>query len=430
TCGAPERLHYAELQEEFRGKQSFAVGSQVSFVCRPGYMRSPGKSLTLTCGADLQWAPKEQFCTERSCKYPEQVDHGFIDVTDLKLGSVATFSCEKGYRLVGDDKISCVIRGEGVDWDKQLPFCEIIPCGPPPSITNGRYTEAANYVYQISVTYSCVDIPRGTVPFSLIGSDTIVCTSDEHSNGVWSGPPPQCRVVKCENPKVENAKKISGFGPTYIYKDSVQFECDPGYSMEGSAIITCEENNNWSPKPTCNEIVAELCEAPEVRNGVVIPVKSAYERGESVQIKCNAHCSFPDGTGEMTVTCQEQRTWSSFQNCACSTPAISSGFTPVISHGRVVKGQKHSYSVGDRITIECYAGYTLHGEAQIEYTRENQWAPAVPTCHLSGYIIAIICVLVAVVVLLAAFWAYKKFFSQNGKRDSTPCTAEYKMCKA
>lgn len=62
-----------------------------------------------------------------------------------------------------------------------------------------------------------------------------------------------------------------------------------------------------------------------------------------------------------------------------------SGSTPVISYGRVTAGQKPSYSVGDFITIECYTGYTLHGEAQIQYIGDNQWVPAVPTCQLSEY---------------------------------------------
>ncbi|NXG20246.1 C4BPA protein, partial [Grallaria varia] len=426
TCGPPDRKYYAELDERFQGIQSFPVGSQVSFICRPGYMKIPGKSLTLTCGPDSQWSPSEQFCTERKCTHPGELAHGFVHVTDLTFGSTATFSCQEGYRLLGND-ISCVVKGGAVDWDGPLPFCELIPCAPPPTIPNGSYREEANYVYQTAVTYICNEVPPGTHPFSLIGSDTIYCTSDEHSNGVWSGEPPQCKVVICKNPKVENGEKVSGFGPSYSYKDSVRFQCNTGYFMVGSEIITCEGDNTWSPpEPTCKKITADVCGAPKVTNAVVIPMKSAYEEGESVQIKCNAHCSFPDGTEEVTVRCQGQKTWTYFADCAC----ISSGSTPVISYGRVVAGQKPSYFVGDCITIECYAGYTLHGAAKIQYVGGNQWSPEVPSCQLSGYVIACICVLVAVVVLLAAFWAYKKFLSQNGKRDSTPCTAEYKICKA
>ncbi|NXP24509.1 C4BPA protein, partial [Scytalopus superciliaris] len=424
TCAPLPRLQYAEPKETLQESQNFPVGSQVSFICRPGYMRIPEKSSTLTCGPDLQWSPTEQFCTERKCKHPGDLEHGVVDVTDLTFGSTATVSCQEGYRLFGKDVITCVIKNGGVDWDSKLPFCEVIPCDSPPSIANGQHTEAANYVYQTAVTYRCNPVPEGSHPFSLIGPDTIYCAADERSNGVWSGPPPQCKVVNCEIPNVKNGKKISGFGPSYSYKDSVRFECNQGFFMVGSEIITCEQNNSWSPPaPICEKSV---CDAPEVTNGSVIPMKSVYEEGESVQIKCNAHCSFPDGTKEVTVFCQGQKTWAYFPNCAC----ISSGSTPVISYGRVVMGQKPSYFVGDCITIECYAGYTLHGAAEIRYVGENQWAPGVPTCQLSGYVIACICVLVAVVVLLAAFWAYKKFFSRNGKRDSTPCTAEYKICKA
>ncbi|KFV12833.1 C4b-binding protein alpha chain, partial [Pterocles gutturalis] len=426
TCTRPERLQYAELEEEFRAMESFPVGTTVSYICRPGYMRIPGKSSARTCGKDLQWSPTEQFCTERKCKHPGELEHGFINVTDLTFGSTATFSCEGGFRLRGTDEISCVIKDKGVDWNRDLPFCERIPCEPPPSIANGHYTEAPSYVYQTSVTYTCNVVPKGADPLSLIGPATIFCTYDAHSNGVWSEPPPQCRVVKCDNPKVENGKKTHGFGPSYSYKDSVVFECDPGYFLIGSAIITCGENNTWSPqKPTCEK---SGCGTPKIMHGVVIPVKSVYEGGESVQIKCHAHCTFPDGAEEMTVTCQGQDTWSSLQNCACGPP--SSGSTPHINYGRVIDGQKPSYSVGDFITIECYAGYTLHGEARIQYIGENQWVPGVPTCQLSFFLIILPKVIVAVVVFLAAFWVYKKFFSQNGKRDSTPCTAEYKICKA
>ncbi|XP_075631895.1 membrane cofactor protein isoform X2 [Balearica regulorum gibbericeps] len=413
TCAPPDRLQYAELKDSFGTMSSFPIGTTVSYICRPGYMPISGKSSTRTCGKDLQWLPTEQFCTARKCNHPGELEHGFVHVTDLTFGSKATFSCKEGFRLRGTDEISCIIQDKGVGWSKDLPFCEGIPCKPPPSIANGRYTEAATYVYETAVTYTCDDVPKGADPFSLIGPATIFCTYDAHLNGVWSEPPPQCKVVKCDNPKVENGRKISGFASSYSYRESVVFECDPGYFMIGSHIISCGENNTWSPpKPTCEKITEDVCGAPNIAHGVVIPAKSVYEGEESVQIKCNKHCTFPDGTEEMTITCRGRNTWSSLQNCACEPK--TSGFTPHISYGRVIDGQKPSYSVGDFITIECYAGYTLHGEARIQYIGENQWIPGVPTCQLSAYITAIICVIVALVVCLAAFWVYKKFFSQNG----------------
>ncbi|KFP20611.1 C4b-binding protein alpha chain, partial [Egretta garzetta] len=417
-CAFPDRLQYAEPEDVT--VTSFPVGTTLKYVCRPGFMRIPGKPSTRTC--------------ERKCKHPGELENGVTNVTDLTFGSKATFSCVEGFRLLGPHEISCVIKDKGVNWDRDLPFCEKIPCAPPPSIVNGHYTEAESYVYQTAVTYKCDKVPKGADPFSLIGSATIFCTTDKHSNGIWSHPPPQCKVVKCDDPKVENGRKKDGFGLSYTYMNSVVFECDPGYFMIGPEAITCGENSTWSQKPTCEK---SLCDAPKITHGVVIPVKSVYEGGESVQIKCNTYCAFPDGTKEMTVTCQGRHTWNASPNCTCSSGLPpTSGFTPEISYGRVIEGQKPSYSAGDFITIECYAGYTLHGEARIQYVGENQWVPGVPTCQLKMIFITLKLLLilpkvtVAIVVSLAAIWVYKACFSQNGKCDSTPCTAEYKSCKA
>ncbi|NXD27491.1 CR1L protein, partial [Spelaeornis formosus] len=382
ACPKPERLQYAELDENYREMESFPVGSKISFICRPGYVRVPGASLTWTCGDDLQWSSKGVFCEARKCRYPGDLENGYFDPTDLTFGSTLTFSCREGYRLRGNEEITCNIKNEGVDWSGGLPYCEKIPCEPPPQIADGSYEERESYVYQSSVTYRCRDVPRGSDPFSLIGPDTIHCTADANSNGVWSGPPPRCRVVKCEDPRVENGRKISGFGP-YRYKDSIVFQCNQGYFMVGAEVVTCEENNYWVPAiPVCEKITADVCPAPEVPNGVLIPSKPAYGKGESVQISCNAGCSFPGGSAEVTVTCQGQ-SWGPLQHCACESEG--SGSTPVINNGRVTAGEKPSYSVGDFITIECYSGYTLQGEARIQYIGNNQWVPAVPTCQLSEY---------------------------------------------
>ncbi|NXK46841.1 C4BPA protein, partial [Chauna torquata] len=406
TCMPPETLQYAELTESFSPMKSFPVGTTVTYVCRPGYMSIHGKSITRTCGEDLRWSQTEQFCTARKCSHPGELHNGVVHVTDLTFGSKATFSCATGFRLRGTHEIACVIKDKAVGWSGDLPFCERVPCEPPPKIANGRYTEAADYVYQTTVTYRCDDVPEGEDPFSLIGTPSIFCTLGADSNGVWSGPPPQCKVVKCKNPQIQNGRKLTGFGPLYSYGHSVTFECDPGYFMIGQDVITCKENNAWDPpKPTCEKVTEDVCGAPKISHGEVIPLQSQYRSGESVQIRCSPHCAFPDGVEEITVTCQGQNIWSSIQNCACDP--VHSDSSPVISHGRIIDGEKPTYSVGDFITIECYAGYTLHGAARIAYMGEGQWSPGVPTCRLSKLV-------VAVLMFLAAFWIYKKFFSQEG----------------
>ncbi|XP_021233259.1 membrane cofactor protein isoform X2 [Numida meleagris] len=329
---------------------SFPVGTTVTYTCLPGYKRIPGMPAARTCGGDLTWSSVDPFCTARTCNHPGDIENGFVHVTDLTFGSSANFSCEIGYRLIGSSQISCVIKGKGVDWNEEPPICYKISCEPPPSIANGHYSEEQDYVYQTAVRYTCDDVPYGKDPFSLVGEASIFCTADKDLNGVWSGPPPQCKVVTCENPEVENGRKLFGSAARYSYRDSVTFVCDPGYDMSGEDVITCQGNSTWyPPKPSC------------IKSGSVPPDSS-----------------------------------------------------PVISHGRIIEGKKPAYSVGDSITIECYVGYTLHGADRIQYIGEGRWSPEVPTCKLSVYIIVIICVIMAILMFLAAFWVCKKFISQEG----------------
>lgn len=67
ACMAPDRLQYAELEERFSTMKSFPIGTVVSYICRPGYIKIPGKLSARTCGEDLQWSPTEQFCTGNVC---------------------------------------------------------------------------------------------------------------------------------------------------------------------------------------------------------------------------------------------------------------------------------------------------------------------------------------------------------------------------
>ncbi|XP_067404732.1 membrane cofactor protein-like isoform X3 [Emydura macquarii macquarii] len=351
SCGGPPKLTSAELQDQFKNQTNFPVGTVVKYTCRPGYMKVPGESPAVSCGSNLEWSPVKEFCQRKSCAHPGDLEHGRVHVTDLLFGSEVTFSCVDGYRLFGAPSSRCVIDGRSVTWSHEIPFCEAIPCLPPPEIINGKHSGEPNadYTYGSSVTYSCNTVPKGSHPFSLIGEASIYCTSDTNKNGVWNAEAPICKVVKCSNAEVENGRKLSGFGPSYTYQNAIQFECNSGYYLVGSDVIKCQANNLWDPAiPTC-------------------------EKG---------------------------------------TPDVSENL--IIGNGRIKSGEKSNYSIGDIVTIECYTGYTLHGEPTLQYVGRNKWEPKIPICKLSVYIIVIICVIVIAAVVLVVIWMYKKFFSQKG----------------
>ncbi|XP_050810020.1 complement component receptor 1-like protein isoform X2 [Gopherus flavomarginatus] len=124
----------------------------------------------------------------KQCK-PLELENGRVHLTDIRFGATATFSCNEGYRLIGTTSAQCVTVGNEVDWDKEVPLCQAIPCPPPPGIIRGSHTGQSEqeFSYGSAVTYKC---EKGV---SLIGAASIYCTTKDNVNGQWSGPAPECK---------------------------------------------------------------------------------------------------------------------------------------------------------------------------------------------------------------------------------------------
>ncbi len=62
----------------------------------------------------------------------------------------------------------------------------------------------------------------------------------------------------CGNPGVpENGKKNSSI---YQYGNSIEFECDVGYTLQGSQVRTCQTNGQWTGiQPTCPSKLNPYC---------------------------------------------------------------------------------------------------------------------------------------------------------------------------
>uniref|UniRef100_A0A452GJR4 Sushi domain-containing protein n=1 Tax=Gopherus agassizii TaxID=38772 RepID=A0A452GJR4_9SAUR len=186
TCNSPPWLNFAELPGAVN--DPYLVGTKLKYSCRPGYILGSGKSPFVTCLANSTWSVDPEFCVGRPCK-PLELENGRVDLTDLRFGATATFSCNEGYRLIGTTSAKCVVAGNGVDWDKELPLCQAIPCLPPPDITHGSHTgQGEEFFFGSAVIYKC---DQG---FSLIGNASIHCTTKDN-NGEWSGPAPECKGV-------------------------------------------------------------------------------------------------------------------------------------------------------------------------------------------------------------------------------------------
>ncbi|XP_064029964.1 complement component receptor 1-like protein [Pogoniulus pusillus] len=155
---------------------------------------------------------------------------------------------------------------------------------------------------------------------ALIGDDSIYCTSRDGVNLAWSGPAPQCKVVRCPRPAVERGRILSRMF-TFPYKATVRFSCDEGYTLHGAAESQCMSDSSWHPPlPTCQRV---LCPQPQVANGKVensLGDRSWYPTNATVTLEClpGYHLS-ADGDVALedswTATCLPDGSWTPLPQC-------------------------------------------------------------------------------------------------------------------
>ncbi|NXF12218.1 DAF factor, partial [Smithornis capensis] len=75
SCGAPTRLQFAALSKKDQTINFFPVGTNVSYVCRPGYENTSESSPTSTCLENLTWSEAAELCRREylcSCLLPKK----------------------------------------------------------------------------------------------------------------------------------------------------------------------------------------------------------------------------------------------------------------------------------------------------------------------------------------------------------------------
>ncbi|XP_059946961.1 membrane cofactor protein-like isoform X3 [Mesoplodon densirostris] len=250
ACGEPPRFETMQLRDV--PKPSYSPGESIHYECRPGYQpKRPPLPTSAVCQDDNMWSVLQEACTRKQCPNLGDPANGQIKYPNgsILFGSQAHYVCNDGYFLIGPSILYCDISESTVSWSDNPPICEKILCKPPEKILNGKYTNNHKDIFEYSevVTYSC-DASNGTDPYSLVGESKLVCIGKDK----WSSDPPQCKVVKCVYPYVENGMIVSGRGPKFYYKAMVVYRCNEGFKLNGSNKIVCSANSTWEPEiPTC-----------------------------------------------------------------------------------------------------------------------------------------------------------------------------------
>merc|ERR1719318_856068 len=155
------------------------------------------------------------------------------------------FSCEEGYYLEGKQSVECSVFGE---WESDLPICRLINCGFPGYIENGQIS-GFNYYFGDSILNSCND------GYKLSGPHHQTCLG----SGLWSGDKPSCEEIVCKS--IDNFEHGRLWIVSEIYNeaklknsminigDTINFECDDGFEMDGPSLLECLEDGVLSELP-------------------------------------------------------------------------------------------------------------------------------------------------------------------------------------
>ncbi|XP_070589839.1 complement component receptor 1-like protein [Erythrolamprus reginae] len=142
-CLKPTLPPHSQLRSGGDLNDSYVVTTSLQLTCFSGYEFVPGARPSLTCNNDSTWSKLTELCQGKRCPVP-RLENGRIALSDdLRFNETVTLECYYGFRLIGEGTLQCVLTGSAVNWHRDIPFCEPIPCARPAIISNGRFNGAS-----------------------------------------------------------------------------------------------------------------------------------------------------------------------------------------------------------------------------------------------------------------------------------------------
>ena len=150
----------------------YLSGTRLYYFCDSGYVLRDESVMVVTCQASVWQGADQLQCIAKgemkTCLHPSSFVNGYYtlsykdDATDKTYndqfieGTVATFSCNMGYKLIGETKRICK---EGKWMPVMQPLCIPVAkgCSQPPKIAFGNYSLSPDYShYQDKLPESAV----------------------------------------------------------------------------------------------------------------------------------------------------------------------------------------------------------------------------------------------------------------------------------
>ena len=158
------------------------LGGTATYACNEGWRTSD--PTTRTCLSSGSWSGRAPVCGPVDCGALTAPTNGNVGAASTTFGSLAVYSCNDGFMLVGSNMRECQSNGT---WSGTTPSCtlEMADCGPPPPATGASVSTSSGTTEGSVATYTC---GRGR---RLLGGNRAVCTEA----GTWVGAPAVCGEI-------------------------------------------------------------------------------------------------------------------------------------------------------------------------------------------------------------------------------------------
>uniref|UniRef100_I3J3P2 CUB and Sushi multiple domains 3 n=1 Tax=Oreochromis niloticus TaxID=8128 RepID=I3J3P2_ORENI len=360
SCGVPKApINGGVLTSDY------SVGTRVSYFCNDGYRLSSKELTSAICQPDGTWSNHNKMprCSVVVCPSigSFSLEHGrwrIVNGSHYEYKTRIVFTCDPGYYRLGPAHIECLSNGVW-SWRNERPHCQVISCGELPSPANGKKIGT-------QTTFGATAIFTCDAGFMLVGSAVRECLS----SGLWSGTETRCLAGHCGIPEgIVNGQVI---GENFGYRDTVVYQCLPGFRLIGSSVRICLQDNQWSGQlPICIPISCGHPGSPIYGR----TVGNGFNLNDVVSFVCNRGYEME---GPARAQCQANRQWShpppTCKVVNCSDPGIPANS---IRQSKIEHG---NFTFGTVVFYDCNPGYYLFGSPVLTCQPTGQWDKPLPEC--------------------------------------------------
>ncbi|XP_027790499.2 complement decay-accelerating factor isoform X2 [Marmota flaviventris] len=245
-CGLPPEVPNA--QPTLEGSTSFPEKTTITYKCNEGFVKIPGKTDSVVCLSNNQWSEFIEFCN-RSCDVPTRLlfaslKKDYNTQNYFPVGSTVEYECRPGYARDPSQsvKLTCL---QNLTWSKAAEFCKKKSCPNPGELRNGDINITTGLFYGSPIFFSC------NTGYRLVGASSSYCTLFDRTLK-WSEPLPECVEIYCPEPTQIDNGYIQEEHEVYVYRQSITYGCNKGFTLVGESSIYCtvkENEGEWSDLP-------------------------------------------------------------------------------------------------------------------------------------------------------------------------------------